>query len=370
MLLKDALKSISPTSKSESSDRQINFSDQLSPQARQNDLASKTQKLQKLVNETFWRFQIVKPSLVELNYGCISNLSAISNDAPSLVNDRHQTIIYEIMKKRKRRRSSGSSHPFVDSLNIPATKSNSQTKLTTEQPSQVTLGLPLSKIRTLTGTNFKILNTIIKIYVHFIRFLKGGTVTSIGTKDKRRSLESHRSLSLIYPINKYKRSNQTIMKLLSDIPTLSVLCLKEHKFSEANQLYQMHSSDVQNSFELRQIKYHAAYEHCLNELKRLSEKKAASLSKMSQNHEESLIEASLHSLDIVKVLEPILDIEKDENLIQAIVLSDVVVSSSFNLNLSLALVDHSKSKLNSNVNQPSVMISDNYVEIDELKGFL
>ena len=158
------------------------------------------------------------------------------------------------------------------------------------------------------------------------------------------------------------------MKLLSDIPTLSVLCLKEHKFSEANQLYQMFSSDVQNSFELRQIKYHAAYEHCLSELKRLSEKKAASLSKMSQNLEESLIEESLHSLDIVKVLEPILDIEKDENLIQAIVLSDVVVSSSFNLNLSLALIDHSKSKLNSNVNQPSVSTSDNYVEIDEIKG--
>lgn len=221
-------------------------------------------------------------------------------------------------------------------------------------------------------------------------------MTSIGTReDKRRSLESQRSLSLIYPINKYKRSNQIVMKLLSDLPSLSVLCLKEHKFAEANQLYQAYSSStsnsnssgdvvvVQNSFELRQIKYHAAYEHCLSELRRLGEKQASlstrtmmsPSSSSSGNHDSSLIEESLLSLDIAKVLEPILDIERDENLIQAIVLSDVVAASNFNLGLSLALIDHCKSKLNllnsttANTSQNAEgNTSENYVEIEELKG--
>lgn len=197
---------------------------------------------------------------------------------------------------------------------------------------------------------------------------------SIGAKDKRRSAESHRSLSLIYPANKYKRSNQTIMKLLADIPTLSVLCLKEHKFAEANRLYQMYASSeaasASSSFELRQIRYHAAYENCLGELRRLSEKKAnlKTTSRDDDHDDRVLIEESLLSLDIAKVIEPVLEIERDESLIQAIVLVDAVASSNFNLGLSLALIDHSKSKLNSNQAAQLNESCDNFVEIDELKG--
>lgn len=192
---------------------------------------------------------------------------------------------------------------------------------------------------------------------------------TIGAKDKRRSVESHRSLSLIYPVNKYKRSNQTIMKLLADIPTLSVLCLKEHKFTEANRLYQMYaSSESASSFELRQIRYHAAYENCLGELRRLSEKKANLKARNDDQSDRVLIEESLLSLDIAKVIEPILEIERDESLIQAIVLVDAVASSNFNLGLSLALIDHSKSKLNSNQAVKLNESCENFVEIDELKG--
>ena len=43
-------------------------------------------------------------------------------------------------------------------------------------------------------------------------------------KEDRKSIESKRSLSLIYPNSKYKHSNSTIMKLLGTVQTLSALC--------------------------------------------------------------------------------------------------------------------------------------------------
>lgn len=198
---------------------------------------------------------------------------------------------------------------------------------------------------------------------------------------KRRSVESQRSLSLIYPINRYKRSNQTIMKLLSDVPTLAVICLKEKKFADADQLLKMYSSaslpslslnDVaQNNrfsanFELDQIEFHSAYENSLKELRRIEETRS---SQMKQN-DSSLIEDSLLSLEILKSIQPILDVAKDDNLLQSIVLCDTAASSNFGLNISLALVEHSKVYLNSiQASQTGVdEANKNATESDELKG--
>jgi hypothetical protein len=121
-------------------------------QSNSNDTTTtRLSKIQKLINETFWRFQVIKPEQILLDYGRISNLASsannISPDSPSLINDTHHIIIYDIIKKRKRSGSSGSSHhPFVESLNISTTKSN-QSKATEQQP----ISLALNKMRTLTG---------------------------------------------------------------------------------------------------------------------------------------------------------------------------------------------------------------------------
>lgn len=120
-------------------------------QPHSNDSTStRLSKIQKLINETFWRFQVIKPDQILLDYGRISNLASSTNnsspDSPSLVNDTHHIIIYDIIKKRKRSGSSGSSHPFVESLNISTTKSN-QSKANEQQP----ISLALNKMRTLTG---------------------------------------------------------------------------------------------------------------------------------------------------------------------------------------------------------------------------
>ena len=198
---------------------------------------------------------------------------------------------------------------------------------------------------------------------------------------KRRSVESQRSLSLIYPINRYKRSNQTIMKLLSDVPTLAVICLKEKKFADADQLLKMYSSlpsvslndMAQNirfsaNFELDQIEFHSAYENSLKELRRIEETRS---SQMKQN-DSSLIEDSLLSLEILKSIQPILDVAKDDNLLQSIVLCDTAASSNFGLNISLALVEHSKVYLNSiQASQTGLdEANKNVTESDELKGKL
>lgn len=171
------------------------------------------------------------------------------------------------------------------------------------------------------------------------------------------------------------------MKLLSDVPTLAVICLKEKKFADADQLLKMYPSlpsvslnDVaQNNrfsanFELDQIEFHSAYENSLKELRRIEEKRS---SQMKQN-DSSLIEDSLLSLEILKSIQPILDVAKDDNLLQSIVLCDTAASSNFGLNISLALVEHSKVYLNSiQASQTGVdEANKNATESDELKGEL
>jgi hypothetical protein len=204
--------------------------------------------------------------------------------------------------------------------------------------------------------------------------------TLIGGKDKRRSLESHRSLSIIYPLNKYKRSNQTVMKLISNIQTLSVLCLKEHKFSQANQLVKMYSppksttptadqtlalqSHPSSSFEFGQILFHSAYEQCLSELVRINRRKEQNINNKNNDDvhgdEEvsELAEDSLLSLDIAKATQPLIELKNETDLVQSIILCDLVVTSNLNLSLSLGLVEYSRAKLNKIASQQNENISD------------
>jgi hypothetical protein len=143
LLLKETLQNLSSLVKT-NSDSSFKLPNVLDDALTSSELNTKILKLQQLVSETLWRFQIVKCDLVSIEYGRITNLM-FSNDMSALVNDRQQNLVYELMKKKKRRDSSTSTHPFVESLNYSQNKS--QSKLP-EQSQPVTL--VLNKARALT----------------------------------------------------------------------------------------------------------------------------------------------------------------------------------------------------------------------------
>ena len=62
-------------------------------------------------------------------------------------------------------------------------------------------------------------------------------------KEERRMAESKRSLSLIYPSGRQKRTNSTIMKLLSNVESLSALFQKNSNQEAANQLIQKYGKN-------------------------------------------------------------------------------------------------------------------------------
>lgn len=223
------------------------------PSADEPDLSQRFVKFQQLVTETLWRFSLVKSDSILIEFGRITSLHRLGSYAPVwLVNDRQQNLIYELMKKRKRNRNSS----LVSSTSQQLNESFQQ------QQQQPQLVLALSKPKSSLG---------------------GTTLTTMtaSVKEKRRSFESHRTLTLIYPANKYKRSNLTVMKLLADMPTLCTLCLKEMKLAEAAQIVKTFATrdELANTFEYRQILFRSLMQKTLNELEKLNQqqqlKKAA-----------------------------------------------------------------------------------------------
>lgn len=166
------------------------------------------------------------------------------------------------------------------------------------------------------------------------------------------------------------------MKLISNIQTLSVLCLKEHKFSEANQLVKMYSppksttptdqtlalqSHPSSSFEFGQILFHSAYEQCLSELVRINRRKEQNTNNddvQGDAEVSELAEESLLSLDIAKATQPLIELKNETDLVQSIILCDLVVTSNLNLSLSLGLVEYSRAKLNKIASQQNENVSD------------
>lgn len=64
------------------------------------EFQSRSAKLQQLVNETLWRFKLVKTDLVKLEFGMVSNILNEANST-KFKNNREETVIYELMKKKK-----------------------------------------------------------------------------------------------------------------------------------------------------------------------------------------------------------------------------------------------------------------------------
>ena len=139
------------------------------------ELSKRSAKLQHLVNETLWRFQLIKSEQFQLEYGRV-NCILFETNSSSLLNDNQETLIYELMKTRKRNASSASSY-------VSEARNNKQTKLSTGESGRS----------------------------------RGKTFTSqLSRDDNRRSFESQRTLSLILPSPKTnKHTNQTVMKLLA-----------------------------------------------------------------------------------------------------------------------------------------------------------
>ena len=298
------------------------------------ELNARLAKFQQIVNETLWRFQIVKCDLVQMDYGKVNNLFMENLQSAKSVNDRQENMVYELMKERKRRRSSASLGPITISMVAPSSSIPSASNLNNGEQS-----LKRNESKSSLAKN------------------KGITNSTLNNKQNyHRSHESQRSLSIIYPMNKHKRSNLTIMKLLANIETLSTLCLKEFKFNEANQLVKMYASKKEacKSFEFREIIFYSVYQKTVDELNKFNR-----VQQQQQNNNEfdvgkkqrqNLIDLSMQSLDMAKITENLLSfVEKDDELLKCIFLCDAITISNIDLKVAANLIDYARIKLNQNL---------------------
>ncbi|RNA16340.1 Zinc finger FYVE domain-containing 26 [Brachionus plicatilis] len=260
---------------------------------------SRSKKLLQLVNETLWRFQLIKPSNVSIDFGQISILKCHSK---CMASECEQHLVYQFMKKRQRRDSNISSITNYESIKNE--------------------NLTLSLNRSFKNSDLK---------------------TSHLHRDKRRSLESHRSLSLIYPQSNNKKSNSVVMKLLCDIKTLSVMCLKEFKSNEANQLVKIYSTrqDVANLFEFEQIIFNNIVKESVEAIVQLDCLKSS----------ETIHEQSLLSLNISKIIDNLTQAEKGKPLIQSILICDLVAILKIDMHIVKSLIEFASVNLDQKVSQ-------------------
>lgn len=73
-----------------------------------------------------------------------------------------------------------------------------------------------------------------------------------------------------------------------------------------------------------------------------------------------LIEQSLLSLELAKITTPLLELDKDSALVQAIVLSDLLISSRFNLAFSSFLIDFARAKVNTVIGESDSAAPNHY----------
>jgi len=131
------------------------------------------------------------------------------------------------------------------------------------------------------------------------------------------------------------------MKLLADIESLSAYCLKQSKLNEANQLVKMYSSRAASSFEFRQIVFRSIYQETQTKLIELS-----TSYDMEHQDERGFVKLNMQSLNLAKLCESLLSFERDNELMQAMFLSDLLVCTRANLNLSWELANYARIKLN------------------------
>ncbi len=274
------------------------------------ELNSRSVRLEQVVTDTLWRFQLITRDLVRLEYGLITN-SLASGDANSASARSHaqETQVYEVMKKRKE----------LEMARKNASGNNNQ-KLAAG-------GRRLSQVFSRRISNaFISHNDDTASQVH-------------SSREGRRRAESKRSLSLIYPLNKQRYSNSTIMKLLSRVDTLSVLFLAGGKLDEANQLVKKYAANkqIQGTFEFREIIFSSIYNQILDDLVKLNAKQ-----QLKHRMQTTLIEKSLQSLQLDKLTENMLAFDKGNDLLQCLCLCDVLSISSLDVELSSQIVDYAR----------------------------
>ena len=174
-----------------------------------NEMSSRLVQLQQLVNETLWRFQLVKSKQVSNDYGKVS-LNILGTN-PSVINE--ELFTYVIMQstsleKSDRKKSDKNS----------STQGKRQRKISTKSAATVS---SLTKLSNCLQNNFK------------------------------------------------QRTNLIIQKILSNKETLCAILLKENKFNEAKQLIKMYDkeNDFRNSFEYKQVVYCEVFESTIQSLK-------------------------------------------------------------------------------------------------------
>ena len=80
----------------------------------QAEMAARSAKLQQLVSETLWRFQLIRSSQVQMQYGQVTIL-CVENDQVAAMSEYEQHVTYELIKtKRKRANSSSSLHSSLN----------------------------------------------------------------------------------------------------------------------------------------------------------------------------------------------------------------------------------------------------------------
>jgi hypothetical protein len=275
-----------------------------------NDLQIRAEKLTKIVQDTLFRFQLIKSDQVKMEYGQVGLLSCSSANHDSSLStkfEQEQNLVYALLKKRKRSSSTSSLYSsFAESSNF-----------------NKNFGLTKNRTQTILGSTLK----------------------DNANNQNRRSgggggAESQRSLSLILPKNsKSKRSNSIIMKLIASVETLSALLLKESKIHAANQLAKHYASE---SFEFRQILFHSIYEETIKELNAVNNfnKPDSTL---------SLLEMSKQSLDLSQIVDKLLKFEQNNTLLQSLFLVDILSVTKFDTNNSSLysnLFEYARVKLN------------------------
>ena len=258
----------------------------------------RSKKLLQLVNETLWRFQLIKPGNLKVSFGQISILTKnVQNQ--HIFNDYEQNLVYHFMRKRQKRCSNISSNTNYNSIK------------------NENLNMSLNR-------SFKYLE---------LRIFNGHQ-----NKCKKLSLASYRSSSLIYTQVKNRKTKSIIMKLISDIRTLSVLCLKEFKSNEANQLVKLYSTkqNSANLFEFRQISFNNIIQNSIDKILLLD----------SQKSTETIHEQSLFNLKISKIIDNLIQDEKAKPLIQSLIICDFFITLKVDIKIIVRFIEFVSINLN------------------------
>lgn len=75
------------------------------------EFQNRSAKLQQFVCETLWRFKLVKTEHVKLEFGVVSTIGCEANSARDK-NNREESMIYELMKKKKHAESLKSNESY------------------------------------------------------------------------------------------------------------------------------------------------------------------------------------------------------------------------------------------------------------------